>query len=144
MRRILHIKHRPQAKGVILIAANIDQLRPFVEESALLAAYQAGYWPGPVTLLLPAAPRCPIWVRGQHRSVAVRITDHPIARDVCNKVGHALVSTSANRAGQQPIKHTRELLRRLGAKMRRVAGRIGNAKRPSRIIDWSSGRVVRT
>ncbi len=144
VQRVLRIKGRPQIKGLILIAADVRQLALFVDAGALRAADAAGYWPGPVTLLLPAARRCPTWVRGRHASVAVRVTAHPAARDVCRRYGCALVSTSANRSGEQPVRTTRELARRMGAsRVHRFNGRVGGAKRPSRIIDWVSGRTIR-
>lgn len=144
VRRILHIKQRPARKGLILIAATPAQLAPFVETAALQAARATGAWPGPVTFILPASLRCPVWIRGQHRGVAVRVTAHPPARRACLQYGGALVSTSANRAGQRPVRSARELDRRFGGMVERWPGRIGRARRPSRIVDLASGRILRS
>ncbi|MDA8224736.1 MAG: Sua5/YciO/YrdC/YwlC family protein [Betaproteobacteria bacterium] len=143
VRRILRLKQRPEHKGVILIAADVRQLVPFVQPQALREAGMSGIWPAGVTLLLPASRRCPSWIRGRHGSVAVRVTAHGAARRACLLCGHALVSTSANRAGQRPARTAREIERRFGAQVRRLPGRIGKARRPSRIVDWRSGRVLR-
>ncbi|MBP8284057.1 MAG: Sua5/YciO/YrdC/YwlC family protein, partial [Chromatiaceae bacterium] len=79
-RRILTLKQRPESKGLILIAAAIQQLTPFVEllEAERMEAILAS-WPGPHTWLLPARPEVPSWLRGEHATLAVRVTAHPLA-----------------------------------------------------------------
>jgi hypothetical protein len=78
--RILRIKGRHRAKGLILIAADPAQLLPFVEPlppgrmTEILAT-----WPGPNTWLLPARPTTPAWLTGRFDTLAVRVTAHPLA-----------------------------------------------------------------
>lgn len=100
--RILRLKWRSVDKGLILVAASIAQLMPY------LAIDDIGEdrwdeisdsWPGPNTWVIPASGLVPPFVRGSFDSVAVRVTSHPIVRDLCNAFGGALVSTSANVAG---------------------------------------------
>lgn len=141
--RILRLKRRPQAKGLILIAADPQQLQPFVQAAALQQAVQSGHWPGPVTLLLPASETCPVWVRGRHATVAVRHTAHPPAARLCRRLGTALVSTSANRSGQRALKRARQVLRAFGTQVRVIRGNIGRARRPSIIKDLATGRILR-
>lgn len=143
VRRILQLKQRPQHKGVIVIGSDVRQFRGLVDATALAAAAASDWWPGPNTLLLPVGPRCPPWLRGRHNTLAVRLTAHADARKACRFSRSALVSTSANRAGQHPVRHARELVRRFGRTLIRLPGRTGRERRPSRIIDWSSGRVLR-
>lgn len=143
VRRILRLKQRPQHKGLIVIGSDVRQFRGLVDAAALAAAADSDWWPGPNTLLLPAGPRCPRWLRGRHDTLAVRLTAHADARKVCRIKRSALVSTSANRAGQQPVRRERELVRRFGRTVVRLPGKTGRARRPSRIIDWSSGQVFR-
>lgn len=144
VQRILRLKRRPQHKGLIVIAAQPGQLARYVEADALHAAMQSGHWPGPVSLLLPASKRCPVWLRGQHTTLAVRVTAHPQAAQLCQQAGMALVSTSANRAGAVALKTARDCQRQFGHQVRVIPGRIGAARRPSTIIDFASGRVLRT
>ena len=79
--RILALKRRPMHKGMIVVGADWAQLAPYVaplnrEQQARLA----DYWPGPVTLLLPASRRVLPLLRGRHRKLAVRITAIPRRR----------------------------------------------------------------
>lgn len=145
--RLLHLKQRPQRKGLIVIGADRRQLLPFVDPGGISAEMHHlmdASWPGPVTLVLPAGRRCPPWLRGRHRGIAVREDAHPPARDLCRVARMALVSTSANPAGQRPARTAAELRRRFGRRVDAVLiGPIGRAKQPSRIIDARSGRVLR-
>ncbi len=114
VRRILAMKRRPEAKGLILIAADQAQLAPFVQwlEPTRMADILAT-WPGPHTWLLPARPETPVWLRGQHDTLAVRVTAHPLAAALCRAAGRALVSTSANRASHTPARTALEVRLRL-------------------------------
>ncbi len=110
--RLLAIKQREPDKGLILVASQLEQLRPFVDITGLPAdrlAEVLASWPGPHTWVMPATSAAPRWITGAHDSVAVRISAHPQVVELCNAFGGALVSTSANRAGQ-PAPSTREAL----------------------------------
>jgi L-threonylcarbamoyladenylate synthase len=142
--RLLRLKRRPRSKGLILIAAGMDQLRPFLAPlPAELEAGLAKWWPGPNTLLLAAAKDCPRWLTGHHRKLAVRITAHPEAARLCRRLGMALVSTSANLAGRHPLKNAGACRRTFGRRVLVLPGRIGRRRRPSTIIDPESGRFLR-
>jgi L-threonylcarbamoyladenylate synthase len=143
VQRILQMKRRPQNKGLIVLAATVEQLSPFVTKDSLRAAWRSGLWPGPVTLLLPASRRCPVWLRGRHHTIAVRLTGFAPARALCQQLGTALVSTSANRSGQRAARTAREVKQVFGSQVTGVGGQSGRAKRPSQIRDWASGRVIR-
>jgi len=141
--QILKLKRRPQAKGLILIASHPRQLARYVAKDALRAALASGFWPGPVTLLLAASKQCPPWLRGQHATLAVRMTAHqPVVR-LCRKHGSALVSTSANRSGQRSLKQARQVQHVFGRQVRVIHGKIGKADRPSVIRDLVTGQILR-
>lgn len=145
VRRILRLKGRPQSKGLILIASDFSQLRPYVAELPpryLERLKQA--WPGPVTFLLPAGPHAPLWVLGRHRLIAVRVTAHGGAAALCRSLGTALVSTSANRLCARPARTYADCLRRFGRSARVVKGRVGSRRRPSTIMDIETGRILRS
>jgi len=144
VRRILALKRRPIDKGLIIIAAEFAQLTPFLEPlSADLQARLESTWPGPVTWLVPAR-HAPIWLRGQHDTLAVRVTSHPLAAALCRAWSGPLVSTSANISSRQPARTAQAVRRQFGAELDAIApGAVGSAARPSEIRDLLSGRVVR-
>ena len=143
--RLLALKNRPMNKGLILIAANFGQLADMVHlPAAPLDAAVLDSWPGPVTWLLSAAEWVPPWLTGDSERLAVRVTEHPLARELCLRCGSPLVSTSANRAGRPPLRSPLAVRRQLGQDIDYVlAGPLGGQARPSQIRDGITGEVVR-
>ncbi|NWG87474.1 MAG: L-threonylcarbamoyladenylate synthase [Hydrogenophilaceae bacterium] len=144
VRNILRLKGRPQGKGLILIGSEYRQFRRYLAPvDAVLAARFEDYWPGPYTLLLPTSKRCPKWLTGRHAKLAVRVTAHAETARLCRLLDMALVSTSANRSGRQALKTAAACRREFGGAVWVLPGRIGKRRRPSTIIDPSSGGVLR-
>lgn len=143
--RLLLLKRRPIAKGLILIAARYEQLAPLVvEPAAEQAAIVRASWPGPVTWVLSAAPGVPPWLCGAYRSLAVRVTAHPVAAALCARFDGPLVSTSANVAGRPPARSALAVRRAFGDGVDYVVvGRTGGLRRPSVIRDGTSGALIR-
>lgn len=143
--RLLDIKQRPVEKGLILIAANLDQLAPFIaplsetDRKRLLAT-----WPGPSTWLLPARPETPYWLTGSHDTIAVRVTAHPTASALCLAANHALVSTSANLSGRKPARSSLQARRQFGNQLDMILnGALGKEDRPTTIRDLSTDKLIR-
>ncbi|HEX6997509.1 MAG TPA: L-threonylcarbamoyladenylate synthase [Gammaproteobacteria bacterium] len=143
--RVLAIKGRSERKGLVLIAADVSQLAPYATlPDGPRAAEVLATWPGPVTWVLPAARGAPRWITGGRRTVAVRVTAHPVARRLCERAGSALVSTSANRAGRRPLKRALAVRRLLGREVDYVLpGPLGGLDRPTTIRDAATGRTLR-
>jgi L-threonylcarbamoyladenylate synthase len=143
--RVLAIKGRSQAKGLILIAADFEQLAPLVGRLGPARMEEVlASWPGPVTWLMPARPDTPPWLTGANATLAVRVTAHPLAAALCRVWGAPLVSTSANRSGRPPARIALDVRLRLGAAVDLVlTGPCSGRSRPSTIRDAVSGRVVR-
>jgi L-threonylcarbamoyladenylate synthase len=137
---ILSLKGRPKSKGLILIGSAPAQFTPYLAEAP--AAWPR-YWPGPTTLLLPAARHCPKWLTGHHKKLAVRVTAHTEAARLCHALGMALVSTSANRSGQRMLRTAAACRETFGMRVWVLEGRIGHRRRPSTIVDPASGGVIR-
>ena len=143
--RVLAIKRRSWRKGLILIGADLAQLERYVvlppepRRSEVLAT-----WPGPHTWVLDAQPDAPRWVTGGRPSVAVRMTAHPLAAELCRVVGEALVSTSANVSRRPPHRRLLKLRRDLGSRLDYVlAGALGGLASPTAIRDGRSGDTLR-
>jgi L-threonylcarbamoyladenylate synthase len=93
--------------------------------------------------LLPANPATPRWIRGEHTSVAVRVTAHPLASALCETFGGAIVSTSANPAGRPPARTALQARIRCPGVDLIVPGATGPLARPTPIRDAISGKVLR-
>ncbi|MCI0509376.1 L-threonylcarbamoyladenylate synthase [Chromohalobacter marismortui] len=142
--RLIELKQRDPAKGLILIAADMDQLEPWlVGRDASQRARLAASWPGPHTWLVPDNGRARPLLRGEHATLAVRVSDHPLVKALCNAFGGPLVSTSANRAGSPPAMSADDIRATFGEAVTLVDGPLGGYERPSTIRDLTSGEVLR-
>ncbi len=143
--RLLEIKGRALDKGVILIAADIEQLLPYLAPGWQPDSDVVQTWPGPVTWIIPAHPDCPVWLTGGRPTIAVRVTAHKPTANLCDAFGGAIVSTSANRSGHPPIRSTLRLQTLLGPEIDYLLhAPLGGASSPSEIRDSRTGQVVRS
>ena len=142
--RLLAIKHRPVAKGLILLGADVDQLLPWIQLSDAQIQQLRDHWPVGTTYLVPASPKVPLWITGAHHKVAVRVSAHPLATRLAQLAGTPLVSTSANRAGAPSCRNAFQVGRQIGAELDfLVTGQCDITRKPSTIVDIDSGNVVR-
>lgn len=143
--RLLALKHRPMHKGLILIAAGFDQLEPWLaplpaaRRQAVLAS-----WPGPHTWIWPVSEAVPVWLRGAHAGLAVRVTAHPLARALCEAFGGPLVSTSANPAGRRPARSPLRVRQYFADRVNCILhGPCAGATGPTAIHDAVTGTLLR-
>ena len=145
--RLLDIKQRPMDKGLILVAANWQQLQPYVDTTQVPAANMAialASWPGPFTWVMPAALQTPYWLTGQFDSLAVRISAHPQIQALCQAFDKPIVSTSANLTGCPPCRTAHEVELQLKDRIPFIlAGTVSGAINPSQIRDVMTGDTLR-
>jgi L-threonylcarbamoyladenylate synthase len=142
---LLCLKQRPIEKGLIVIAANWQQLekwigdlpkarREIIQQSSL----------EPITWVVPASPYVPAWIRGAHESVAVRVVQHSVAAEICAGFGGPIVSTSANKSDELPCKTYQETVERFSTTVAYIVNApVGDANKPSKICNALSGKVLR-
>lgn len=113
--RLYRIKGRAVDEAVPLVAADVGQLDECGAELTPIARVLSGhFWPGPLTLVIPAwTGLCPELLAGRD-TVAVRVPDHAIARRLARAFGHPVTSTSANRSGRPATRLPAEVVRELG------------------------------
>ena len=144
LKRLIRMKGRSAAKGLLLIADHFKRLQPFVRPLSAADRMRVDRsWPGPVTWVVPASANCLPELTGGRPTIAVRVTAHRGAARLCRSLGMALVSTSANKSGKKPAKTAAECRRIFGAQVYVVAGRIGQRRRPSTLIDLATGTILR-
>jgi L-threonylcarbamoyladenylate synthase len=94
-------KGRPYRMALPLIAADRASVLACVSQlSEIAEALAAAFWPGALTLVLPASPALPQRLLGGGKTVGIRVSPHPIASALAAAFGGAIVATSANRSGQ--------------------------------------------
>ncbi|MCW8826174.1 MAG: L-threonylcarbamoyladenylate synthase [Gammaproteobacteria bacterium] len=144
IRHILAIKQRDWNKGLILIAASLEQITPYIDPDFEITEEMMQSWPGPVTWVVPAHPELPDEITGGRTTVAVRVTAHPVASAICRHFGGALISTSANISGAPMIRSTTRLRKTFGQAIDYyLPGELGANPNPSEIRTAITGEVLR-
>ena len=145
VQHLLELKSRPVEKGLILVAADMDQLRWLTRglEKAQRSRLELS-WPGATTWLVPHGGLVPPWVSGSFDTVALRVSAHPTVVQLCRAFGGPLVSTSANPASAPPALEQFQLRRYFGDALDAIVpGVLGGNRRPSTIKDLATDRVIR-
>jgi L-threonylcarbamoyladenylate synthase len=118
LRALLAAKQRSADKGIPLLIDELDQVadRLFITDAALRLARR--FWPGPLTLVLPLRQPAdvPKELSGGRMTLAVRIPDHGVPRDLARQLGPIAV-TSANRSGEPEARRVSELVASIGASL---------------------------
>ncbi|MFT5691430.1 MAG: L-threonylcarbamoyladenylate synthase [Oceanicoccus sp.] len=144
--RLLSIKARSRSKGLILVASSINQFAPYLEDVDVFAMNKLrATWPGPTTWVVTHNGFAHDLVRGNHNTVALRVSAHPVVARLCASFGGPIVSTSANISGSPPPLWSWQLRRRMGKYLDYiVSGSLGASKKPTEIRDLRSDEVLRS
>ncbi len=146
VKRICELKHRSIEKGLILIASEWKQLQPYVQtipQDNLQKILTT--WPGPVTWVFPASKLAPPWITGKYNSIAIRVTAHPIVREICMVYDKPIVSTSANREGKEPSRDAKTVVEIFANEIDLIVpGNVGNRDKPTIIYDALTGSILRS
>jgi L-threonylcarbamoyladenylate synthase len=94
--RLYRVKRRPERQPMIWLVSDAAVVEAFGVVSRVAADLMARFWPGPLTLVLPAQP-----VLGEP-TLAVRAPNHPVALQLLRELGEPVASSSANRGGEAP------------------------------------------
>jgi len=165
VQRILDIKQRPQAKGMIVVADSVSRLAPLlaslddVQRQQIIDSWQtddsrdeqhnrqAHTWLLPIPQ--PLASIVPTWITGQHQTIAVRVISHPTVRQLCQQMVSEenpfglLVSTSCNPSGQTPASTFEAAYAYFDEQIGYLQGDTLGYTLPSQIRDSTTGFVVR-
>jgi L-threonylcarbamoyladenylate synthase len=142
--RILSLKRREVSAGLILIAADREQLNAWIDPCPEEQKRLDSVSEQAVTWVVTAHERTPYWITGHRPTVAVRISRHPIAAALCRYSQAPLVSTSANRRGHAPATSAMAVRRLFGADLDYIlSGPTGTQSRPSEIRMARTGQVLR-
>jgi L-threonylcarbamoyladenylate synthase len=119
LERLFAIKGREPGKPVALIAADSAMAFAVAREIPAQARVLAeAFWPGPLTLILPAREGIPAALIGADGGVGVRVSSHPIARALAAGLQRPLTATSANLAGEPPAVEPESARRAFGDKVK--------------------------
>lgn len=142
--RLYTAKLRAPDKAIPVLLADAADL-PLIARAVPPAAIRLAerFWPGPLTLIVPALPSIPAEVTAGGDTVAVRVPDHPLARALIRTVGAPLAVTSANLSGQPSPVTAAEVAAQLGDRIALIldGGRCPGGV-PSTLVDVTGEHPV--
>ncbi len=147
LEKLFAIKGRDPQKPIALIAADSKMAFEIAREAPAVARRLANaFWPGPLTIVLPARDGFPPQLVGPDGGVGIRVSPHPIARALSEKLGRPITATSANRSGEAPATTLHAARESLGNKVKVfLEGGTLRASAPSTIVacDARGYRIIR-
>ncbi len=148
LERLFALKERAPDKSVLLLVAGPEMVTGVTREVPEVARkLMARFWPGPLTLILPARPGLAARLTGGTDTVGVRQPRQRVTCLLLEALGFPVTGTSANRSGRRPLIEAREVAREFGDGVDLIldAGPCPGG-RPSTIVDLtrSPPRLVRS
>jgi len=142
--QLLELKQRNIQQGLVLVVSDFSQIEPML--LPLTSATRSRVrkpLPEPTTWILPCLPEVPVWMRGRHAGLAVRVTSHPVAAALCDLWGGPLVSTSANLHGKRPATSPLSIRKAFDGKLDYILHGSRGSGQASVIRDGLTGKIVR-
>ena len=100
--RLFDVKGRQPGVPVPMIAADFDQARQMGTFGDVATRLASAFWPGPLTIVVPAASGVSLQALGRGNTVGIRVPAHEVATSLCRSAGICLTATSANLSGHLP------------------------------------------
>ncbi|WWO99790.1 MAG: Sua5/YciO/YrdC/YwlC family protein [Candidatus Dasytiphilus stammeri] len=141
---LLSLKKRSIEKGFILVAADYEQIKPYIHDNQLSNKQREIICsPSSITWLLPKNINTPYWLTGNFSTLAVRISQYYSIQQLCKAFNKPLISTSANITGSIPCRTVKEIRAQFGNSLIIYPGHLGSLKSHTEIRDLLSGKVIR-
>lgn len=144
LRRIYDLKGRSPDKPLPILIARVevlDELSPDVDERLVDLAEQ--FWPGALTIVLPAADHLPAEVKAPDNTIGVRLPNHSIPLTIAERSGGAMATTSANVSGQDSAHSASEIQEAFGTDIDLILdGGFAPQSNPSTVIRVVAGEIV--
>ena len=145
--RVYRLKNRDRGKAMILIAGDTIQVSELVTSIPETAEKLIeNFWPGPLTIVFETSSRLKEFVFGKSKTIAIRIPDCVICLELIKETGFPIVSTSANRSGEEALTSAEQVESFFGDELDIIVdGGPSPGNIPSTVVDItkSPARVVR-
>jgi len=141
--RLFEVKSRDRSAAVALIASDVAQAQEAGMFGASELALARGFWPGPLTIVVPASSKLSPALTGDLQTVGVRVPAHSVAQALARAFASCITATSANLSGRAPAVTADEVAAALGTRIDAVidAGAAPGGA-PSTIVEVVNDRPV--
>jgi L-threonylcarbamoyladenylate synthase len=142
--RLYVAKGRPLDRPIPVLVSSTEAARRLalkIEPAA--ATLMRSFWPGPLTVVLPAVEWLPREIVGDTGMVGLRMPDHAIALEIIHRSGGALAVTSANRSDEPETRTASDAARAIGDSVDLIVdGGVAPGGVPSTVVRVSGGEVT--
>jgi L-threonylcarbamoyladenylate synthase len=137
VRKIFAIKGREAGQPILLLLHDRSEVAAWASAVTPSAErLMERFWPGPLTLVFPAAPRVLPELTGGSGTIGLRVPGNELTRELLRNLGTALTGTSANRSGGRDPRTAEEVMREVGDRIDLVLdGGATTGDRPSSVVD---------
>lgn len=137
VRRIFAIKGREAGQPILLLLRDRSEVAAWASVVTPSAErLMQRFWPGPLTLVFPAAPHVLPELTGGGGTIGLRVPGNELTRELLRYLGAALTGTSANRSGGRDPRTAEEVMREVGDRVDLVLdGGATTGDRPSTVVD---------
>ncbi len=141
--KIFKLKGREKNKPILIIAAELDQVKKLVVSFPRKAEILAKtFWPGPLTMVLEASAQLSKFLLGGGNRIGIRIPGNQICLELLRQCGVPITSTSANISGQKNPISAIEVFENFGDKLDLIIdGGVSSSAIPSTIIGFEHNQV---
>ncbi|MBI4851170.1 MAG: threonylcarbamoyl-AMP synthase [Acidobacteria bacterium] len=141
--KIYQLKNRPSYKAILLLISSLEGLDKCIVLEKLTKKQQkyfqiltTNFWPGPLTIVLPASDLLPKNLVSTENTVGIRYPNYELAQRLTKAVGGAITATSANLSGQPNVETASEVFLQLGNRLDYILdGGKSPGGKPSSVID---------
>lgn len=141
--KLYQVKHRPEDKPTAILVADLHQAKQYGIFDAVASKLALHFWPGALTLIVPALPGAPKEVQGKNHTIGLRVPAHSLVQSLCQELGSGIIAGSANFSGEVTPKKYAEISKNLLDSVDMVvSGEEALGQQASTIIDLSTGETT--
>jgi len=141
--QVVSLKGRNPENPIPIIVADREMLMEVVKDIPPMAqSLMDRFWPGPLTLILPAKNNIPAPLLNRTGGIGVRVSSHPLATRLARELGRPLTATSANPSGKEPARSIEEAMSYFSSRIEIFldGGRL-NGKKGSTVVEILQGQL---
>jgi len=113
--RVFWIKGRKGSEALPIFISEVGEIDQYATGiSEMVYKLSDAFWPGPLTMVLNSTDFVPKIARGGMSTVAIRIPDHWVPREIIRLLGRPITGTSANISGNPSLTHANQVQKQLG------------------------------
>lgn len=140
LKKLYRIKKMPFSKPVIILVSSLAEAKEYGEFNKLADGLVKRYWPGPLTIVMRRKKLLPRFLNPKTETIGIRFPNHDFSQKLIKKLGHPIVTTSANITGEEEPYSVLKISQKLKADLV-VKGGLLPQNPPSTIADVSKGRL---